>query len=98
MLTTTTGFELDTQLKQYRSYSRLFGFNWGIWHSLENVEQAEIWLSSESTTIRTLYRGGGVAYNSGQTKLKSITYDLILLTNDSEKTIAFEFLSYKIIR
>lgn len=96
LFTVTGGFELNASEKRYRSYKRLFGLNWGNWHSLENAKQVEIWLSSESKTLRTLLPTGSPAYyNNNQTTLKSITYDLILIKDSGEQRIAFEFMSYK---
>lgn len=96
LFTVTGGFELNASEKRYRSYKRLFGLNWGNWQSFDRVKQVEIWLSSESKTLRTLYPTGSPAYyNNSQSTLKSITYDLILIKDNDEKSIAFEFLSYK---
>lgn len=96
LFTVTGGFELNASEKRYRSYKRLFGLNWGNWQSFDRVKQVEIWLSSESKTLRTLFPTGSPAYyNNSRSTLKSITYDLILVNDSGEHLIAFEFLSYK---
>ena len=48
------GSEIDLHSKSYRTYFSLFGFRYGKWKNLPEIEYVSVFSTTETTTVRAL--------------------------------------------
>lgn len=93
-----SGLEFNTEIMQYRKYQALFGNSWGKWIKIQDPDSFHIRLSVESFSYKTFgHLSTPAYYGRGTTaQSKSITYDLLCLTQNDHWITIYEFSSYKL--
>ena len=84
-----SGFEIDTYKKQIRSYRSLFNIRFGKWTHLDEIHSATLKYNREFQVMNS--RGTS-------TNVRTITFNLILINENSDATKIYEFTEYKIAR
>lgn len=98
----TNGLEISEDGLYYRRYAGYLGFKIGRWKPLVSPTKALLIISSETSSmfknvgmgLNAPYFMGGSFYGRNG-KMKSLTYDIILYSSAMERTILYNFLSYK---
>lgn len=91
-----TGLEFDHKTMEYRKFKSLFGCTWGSWIQIKDPDGFHLHLSVESVTYQRVIQGTGPSFYGGLTaSSKSITYDIVYLTQTDSWITIYEFSSYK---
>lgn len=84
-----SGFEIDSSKKQIRSYKSLLNIRFGKWTHLDEVHSATLKYSREFQVMNS--RGTS-------TNVRTITFDLILINENSDEIKIYEFTEYKMAK
>ena len=84
-----SGIEIDSSKKQIRSYKSLFNIRFGKWTNLDEINSAILKYTREFQVMNS--RGTS-------TNVRTITFDLILIYENSNETKIYEFTEYKTAR
>ncbi|WAC00857.1 hypothetical protein N7U66_11435 [Lacinutrix neustonica] len=76
----TDGSEIDLDSKTYRTFISLFGFRFGQWKALPDIEYISVFSTSEINTIRSL---------GAEANIKSDVIQLNLFHNRNQKITAY---------
>lgn len=92
LFASTTGVQINTDTKQYRTYVGFFGYNMGSWSSLSRVNDVALILSTERTTIKGIVPGAMPIGRSSTLQVR--TYDVLLRDEISQFELN-DFMTYK---
>lgn len=93
LISGTNGLEVNLKENIFRKYGSFLRVKIGKWKPLGRVVSAKLALSTESSTVGGMSSmAGGFIPNKG--KLKSITYDVYVITETGEIVRVYDFLKY----
>lgn len=98
----TNGLEISEDGTRYRRYAGYLGLKLGRWRRVNVPKSALLILSSETTTligalmtsIPSPYFFAGSFYGKPGHN-KSLTYDIVFIDEDNDRSLIYEFLDYK---
>ncbi len=91
-----TGLEFNRETMEYRKFKSLFGSAMGNWMKVKDPDSFHLRLSVESVSYQRVIQGTGPSFYGGlSASSKSITYDILYLTQTDSWITVYEFSSYK---
>ena len=92
LFASTTGVQINTDSKQYRTYVGFFGYKMGSWSSLSKITEVTLILSTERTTIKGIIPGAMPIGRRATLQVR--TYDVLLRDEISQFELN-DYLTYK---
>lgn len=92
LFASSTGVQINTDTKQYRTYMAVFGYKMGSWSSLSNITEVTLILSTERTTIKGIIPGAVPIGRSATLQVR--TYDLLINDGINAEELN-DFITYK---
>lgn len=92
LFVSTTGIQINSEQKLYRTFMSLFGYKIGSWKSFSTTTEVILVLSTERTTVRGIIPGAIPIGRSATLQVR--TYDLLINDGISSMEVN-DFLTYK---